>query len=146
MLNIFSCIFFVCASHFMTCEMMTFACLLLFFVFFRCAFFRASRSVVSDSATPWTVARQASLSMEFSRQEYYNGLPFPSPGGSSQPRDWIQVSHIAGRFFTVLAAGVSWFVSKSMSHTGDSHSFPMILITNIFPLCHLLFILCLSRI
>ena len=30
--------------------------------------------------TLWTVARQASLSMEFSRQEYWNGLPFPTPG------------------------------------------------------------------
>ena len=30
-------------------------------------------------ATPWTVAHQASLSMEFSRQEYWSGLPFPSP-------------------------------------------------------------------
>ena len=38
-----------------------------------------SRSVVSDFlATPWTVARQAPLSMEFSRQEYSSGLPFPS--------------------------------------------------------------------
>ena len=31
-------------------------------------------------ATLWTVAYQASLSMGFSRQEYWNGLPFPSPG------------------------------------------------------------------
>ena len=31
-------------------------------------------------ATPWTVAYQAPLSMGFSRQEYWNGLPFPSPG------------------------------------------------------------------
>ena len=30
-------------------------------------------------ATPWTVAYQAPLSMEFSRQEYWSGLPFPSP-------------------------------------------------------------------
>ena len=30
--------------------------------------------------TPWTVARQTPLSMEFSRQEYWSGLPFPSPG------------------------------------------------------------------
>ena len=30
--------------------------------------------------TPWTVARQAPLSMEFSRQEYWNGLPIPPPG------------------------------------------------------------------
>ena len=31
-------------------------------------------------AIPWTVARQAPLSMGFSRQEYWSGLPFPSPG------------------------------------------------------------------
>ena len=38
-------------------------------------------SVVSNSfTTPWTVARQAPLSMEFSRQEYWSGLPLPSPG------------------------------------------------------------------
>ncbi|KAM7227343.1 hypothetical protein CapIbe_021756, partial [Capra ibex] len=30
-------------------------------------------------ATPWTVARQAPPSMGFSRQEYWSGLPFPSP-------------------------------------------------------------------
>ena len=36
-------------------------------------------SVVSDSATPWTIASQAPLSMGFSRQEYWSGLPFPSP-------------------------------------------------------------------
>ena len=39
-----------------------------------------SRSVVSNSfVTPWTVAHQVLLSMEFSRQEYWGGLPFPSP-------------------------------------------------------------------
>ena len=32
-----------------------------------------------DFATPWTVASHASLSMEFSRQEHWSGLPFPSP-------------------------------------------------------------------
>ena len=31
-------------------------------------------------ATPWTIALQAPLSMGFSRQEYWDGLPFPSPG------------------------------------------------------------------
>ena len=40
---------------------------------------RWSRSVVSDSATPWTVAYQAPPSRGFSRQEYWSGLPFPSP-------------------------------------------------------------------
>ena len=35
--------------------------------------------------TPWTVAHQAPLSMRFSRQEYWNGLPFPSPGDLPHP-------------------------------------------------------------
>ena len=35
--------------------------------------------------TPWTVARQAPLSMGFFRQEYWSGLPFPSPGDLSNP-------------------------------------------------------------
>ena len=36
-------------------------------------------------ATPWTVAYQAPLSMGFSRQEYWSGLPFPSPGDLPKP-------------------------------------------------------------
>ena len=36
-------------------------------------------------ATPWTVACQAPLSLEFSRQEYWSGLPFPSPGVLPNP-------------------------------------------------------------
>ena len=45
-----------------------------------------SHSVVSDPlVTPWTVARQALLSMEFSRQEYWSGLPMPSPGDLPDP-------------------------------------------------------------
>ena len=36
-------------------------------------------------ATPWTVAHQAPPSMRFSRQEYWNGLPFPSPGDLPDP-------------------------------------------------------------
>ena len=35
--------------------------------------------------TPWTVARHAPLSMGYSRQEYWSGLPFPSPGDLSNP-------------------------------------------------------------
>ena len=48
--------------------------------------------------TPWTIAYQAPLSMGFSRQE---AISFSR--GSSQPRDWTQVSHIAVRFFTIWA-------------------------------------------
>ena len=40
----------------------------------------SSYSVVSDSATPWTVAHQAPLSIGFSRQEYWSWLPCPPPG------------------------------------------------------------------
>ena len=40
---------------------------------------------MSNSATPWTVAHQAPLSMEFSRQENWSGLPFPTPGGLPDP-------------------------------------------------------------
>ena len=44
-----------------------------------------SHSVVSNSAILWTVACQASLSMKFSRQEYWSVLTFPSPGDLSNP-------------------------------------------------------------
>ena len=40
---------------------------------------------MSDSATPWTVAYWAPLSMGFSRQEYWSGLPFPSPENLPDP-------------------------------------------------------------
>ena len=42
-------------------------------------------SVVSASATPWTIACQAPLMTEFSRQEYWSGLPFPFPGDLPDP-------------------------------------------------------------
>ena len=53
--------------------------------------------------TPWTVACQAPLSMEFSRQEYWSGLPFLSPG--ELPNPGIDPTSpiaptLAGRFFT----------------------------------------------
>ena len=57
-------------------------------------------SHVRLSATPWTVACQAPLSMEFSRPEW---VAIPFSRGSSQPRDRTQVSHIAGWLFTVWA-------------------------------------------
>ena len=44
-----------------------------------------SLSRVRLFATPWTVAYKALLSMEFSRQEYWSGLPFPSPGALPDP-------------------------------------------------------------
>ncbi|KAI4549205.1 hypothetical protein MG293_001535 [Ovis ammon polii] len=44
-----------------------------------------SLSAVSDSVTPWTIAQQAPLSVDFSRQEYWSGLPFPIPGDPPDP-------------------------------------------------------------
>ena len=44
-----------------------------------------SHSIVSDSVAPWTVAHHAPLSMAFSRQEYWNGMPCPSPGDLPDP-------------------------------------------------------------
>ena len=55
-----------------------------------------SLSRVRLFATPWTVADQAPLSVRFSRQEYWSGLPSPSPGSlpdpRTEPRDRTQVS------------------------------------------------------
>ena len=57
-------------------------------------------------AIPWTTDCQAPLSMGFPRQEYWNGLPFPSPGDLPNPGmepcslALQVVSCIAGRFFT----------------------------------------------
>ena len=47
-----------------------------------------SLSRVRLFATPWTVAYQASPSMGFSRQKYWSGLSFPSPG--DLPNPWIE--------------------------------------------------------
>ena len=65
-----------------------------------------NHSVVPDFATPWTVAFQASLSLGFSRQEYWSGVPFPPPGDLPDPR--IEIAslmspELAGGFFTTSA-------------------------------------------
>ena len=44
-----------------------------------------SAQSVCLSATPWNAVHQAPLSMEFSWQEYWSGLPFPSPGNTLDP-------------------------------------------------------------
>ena len=53
-----------------------------------------STSVMSESVTLWTVACQASLSVGFSRQEYWSGLPFPSPEELPDPgiKPWSPAS------------------------------------------------------
>ena len=53
-------------------------------------------------ARPWTVACQVPLSMGFSRQEYWSGLPFSSPGDLSNPGIEPMSPTLAGRFFTTV--------------------------------------------
>ena len=63
---------------------------------------------VQLSATPWTVAHQAALSMEFSRQEHWSGLPFPPPGDLPDPgiEPVFPVSPaVTGGFFTTEPSG-----------------------------------------
>ena len=56
-------------------------------------------SHVQFFVTPWTVAHQAPLCMRVSRQEYWSGLPFPSPPPFPphlpNPRDWTCISHVS---------------------------------------------------
>ena len=61
-----------------------------------------SHSVVSDSLWPHGLTMQ---SMEFSRPELLEGVAFPFSRGSSQPKAWTQVSHIAGRFLPAEPQG-----------------------------------------
>ena len=77
-------------------------------------------------ATPWTVAWQAPLSMGFSRQEYWSGLPCPSgdlPDPGIEPVSFRSPA-LAGRFFTTSATAVpvfnpstASFVNKALRNT-----------------------------
>ena len=65
-------------------------------------------SCVQLFATPWTVAHQAPLSMGFSGQAYWNGLPCPPPGDLPNPGIKpisLMSPALAGRFFTT---GATW--------------------------------------
>ena len=89
-----------------------------------------NRSVVSKSTMPWTVARQAPLSMGFSRQEYWSGLPFLSPRASSQPRikpESPVFLSLAGRFFTAEPPGKPnhWIQIRSVAQSCPTLCDPM---------------------
>ena len=62
--------------------------------------------------TPWTVACQTPLSMGFSRQEYWSGLPFPAPGDLNDPGikpASLKSPTFSGEFF---ATDVTWEAQK----------------------------------
>ena len=63
--------------------------------------------------TAWTMARQAPLSMEFSRKEDWNGLPFPPPGDLPDPGIKPMSPALAGRFFTTDPSGKPHCISMS---------------------------------
>ena len=63
-------------------------------------------------ATPWTIARQVPPSREFSRQEYWRGLPFPTPGDLPKPGTEPTSpasSALKGRLFTTKPRGYPGF-------------------------------------
>ena len=63
-------------------------------------------SCVQLFATLWTVTRSASLSMGFSRQEYWSGMPFPPPRDLPDPRiksAFLTSLSLSGKFFTTTA-------------------------------------------
>ena len=66
-----------------------------------------SLSHVQLFATPWTVDHQAPLSMEFSRQEYWSGLPFPSPMHESEKWKWSCVWLLATPWIAAHQAPLS---------------------------------------
>ena len=82
--------------------------------------------VVSNSATPWTVALQASLCIELSRQEHWIGLPFPLPGDLPNPGIKPASPALAGRFFTTEPAGkptvLYRMVNKGKAFSGPTFS------------------------
>ena len=70
-------------------------------------------------ATPWPIAHQAPLSMGFSRQEYWSGLPFPSPGDLHNPgiKSTSPASPaLTGRFFTTEPPGKPKAYESSLNH------------------------------
>ena len=75
-----------------------------------------SPSHVQLFTTPWTVAHQAPLSMEFSRQEYWSGLSFPSPRGSSQPRDQAHISSVFCISRRILYHSATWEAHQDSYH------------------------------
>ena len=81
----------------------------------------------------WTIACQAPLSMGFSRQEYWSGLPFPPPGDLSHPEIEPVSPPLAGRFFTTRAI---WEVPTCL-WTSSQSPFPPLGThpTDLVPMC-----------
>ena len=81
-------------------ETRTRAALTYFLIFFANEVKSLSR--VQLFSTPWAVAHQAPASMEFSRPEYWNGLPFPSPGDLPDPGINLGLLHCRQILFKIF--------------------------------------------
>ena len=79
-----------------------------------------SLSCVQLFATPWTVAHQAPLSMQFSRQEYCSGLPFPSERNLPDPGIEPRPPALAGEFFNTEPQGSPKFWCFSTNQNSDT--------------------------
>jgi len=101
-------------------------------------------------ATPWVIACQAPLSMEFSRQEYWSGLPFPSAGDLPNPGiklTSLKSPALAGRFFTTRATSEAlydhyytleksycWIRLQRANHVEELHFYQTLGLANTFHL------------
>ena len=73
--------------------------------------------------TSWTVGHEVPLSMEFCKQEYWMGLPFPTPGGLPNPRielACLSFHVLAGGFFTTEAPAKPKTHCKQLQRTKSS--------------------------
>ena len=96
-------------------------------------------------ATPWTVACQAPLSMGFSRQEYWSGLPFPSPGDLPNPgiepgSPALQAdslpTQLQGKHFNILYIYIYIYTHTHIKYNAYSFTFNYVkFIINITHLC-----------
>ena len=85
-------------------------------------------------ATPWIRTHQAPMSMEFSKQEYYCGLPLPPPGdlpnSGIKPASLVSPA-LAGRFFTNYATCDGWAIGSLKSLSDSRFSWMMMKIRQV---------------
>ena len=74
-----------------------------------------SLSRVRLFATPWTVAHQAPLSMGFSRQEYWSGLPFPSPNNTENKQIAYPQNKEYAEIANVICGSQTWLYIRIIS-------------------------------
>ena len=88
--------------------------------------------LVSVFATPWTVACQAPLSVKFSRQEYWNVLPFPSQGDLPDPGIKFRSPALQGSFSTAHSCWGMFHSLYHLRHRGRPKTFSCFPIMTLF--------------